>query len=248
MIELGKKQKLLVVKTVDFGIYLGEDRNAPQNERVLLPSKQVPEGTKAGDEIEVFIYKDSQDRLIATTREPMLQVGQTAVREGEECLVALYVDKSRRLCATMKVYHYLSTRTPYVPGDSVKGRVYEISGNFGVFVAVDDKYSALIPAREATGKYRPGAILDLRVTEVKEDGKMNVSDRQKAYIQINEDAESVFSVIEEFAGVLPFDDHASPEVIKREFGLSKNAFKRAVGHLMKEGKVEIRDKRIYIKK
>ena len=249
MIELGKKQKLLVVKTVDFGIYLGEDRNAPQNERVLLPSKQVPEGTKAGDEIEVFIYKDSQDRLIATTREPMLQVGQTAVlkvkqvtrigafldwglekdlllpyheqtnrvREGEECLVALYVDKSSRLCATMKVYHYLSTRTPYVPGDSVKGRVYEISGNFGVFVA-------------------------------KEDGKMNVTDRQKAYIQINEDAESVFSVIEEFAGVLPFDDHASPEVIKREFGLSKNAFKRAVGHLMKEGKVEIRDKRIYIKK
>ena len=95
----------------------------------------------------------------------------------------------------MKVYHYLSTRTPYVPGDLVKGRVYEISGNFGVFVAVDDKYSALIPAREATGKYRPGAILDLRVTEVKEDGKMNVSDRQKAYIQINEDAESVFSVI-----------------------------------------------------
>ena len=203
MIELGKKQKLLVVKTVDFGIYLGEDRNAPQNERVLLPSKQVPEGTKAGDEIEVFIYKDSQDRLIATTREPMLQVGQTAVlkvkqvtrigafldwglekdlllpyheqtnrvREGEECLVALYVDKRSRLCATMKVYHYLSTRTPYVPGDSVKGRVYEISGNFGVFVAVDDKYSALIPAREATGKYRPGAILDLRVTEVKEDGK-----------------------------------------------------------------------------
>ena len=265
---------------MDFGIYLGEDRNAPQNERVLLPSKQVPEGTKAGDELEVFIYKDSQDRLIATTREPMLQVGQTAVlkvkqvtrigafldwglekdlllpyheqtnrvREGEECLVALYVDKSSRLCATMKVYHYLSTRTPYGPGDMVKGRVYEISGNFGVFVAIDDKYSALIPAREATGKYRPGTVLDLRVTEVKEDGKMNVSDRQKAYIQINEDAESVLSVIEEFAGVLPFDDHASPEVIKREFGLSKNAFKRAVGHLMKEGKVEIRDKRIYIKK
>ena len=74
---------------------------------------------------------------------------------------------------------------------------------------------------------------------------MNVSDRQKAYIQINEDAESVFSVIEEFAGVLPFDDHASPEVIKREFGLSKNAFKRAVGHLMKEKQVVIRDGKIW---
>lgn len=279
MIEIGKKQKLTVVKTVDFGVYLGEDRNAEQNERVLLPGKQVPEGTKEGDQLEVFIYKDSRDRLIATTKEPRLQVGQTAVlkvlqvtrigafldwglekdlllpyheqtsrvREGQDCLVALYVDKSNRLCATMKVYHYLSTRTPYVAGDSVKGRVYEISDRFGVFVAVDDKYSALIPAREANGKYRPGEVLELRVSEVKEDGKMNVTDRQKAYIQINEDAKSVLSVIEEFAGVLPFDDKASPEVIKREFGLSKNAFKRAIGHLLKEGEIEIRDRRIYKK-
>ena len=279
MIEIGKKQKLTVVKTVDFGVYLGEDRNAEQNERVLLPGKQVPEGTKEGDQLEVFIYKDSRDRLIATTKEPRLQVGQIAVlkvlqvtkigafldwglekdlllpyheqtsrvRENQDCLVALYVDKSNRLCATMKVYHYLSTRTPYVAGDSVRGRVYEISDRFGVFVAVDDKYSALIPAREANGKYHPGEVLELRVSEVKEDGKMNVTDRQKAYIQINEDAESVLSVIEEFAGVLPFDDKASPEVIKREFGLSKNAFKRAVGHLLKEGKIEIRDKRIYKK-
>ena len=279
MIEIGKKQKLIVANTVDFGVYLAEYKNAGQEDRVLLPVKQVQEGTREGDTLDVFIYKDSTDRLIATTREPLLQVGQTAVlkvlqvtkigafldwglekdlllpyheqtsrvREGQECLVALYVDKSSRLCATMKVYHYLSTRTPYVTGDSVKGRVYEISDRFGVFVAVDDKYSALIPAREASGKYRPGEVLDLRVSEVKEDGKMNVTDRQKAYIQINEDAESVLSIIEEFAGVLPFDDKASPEVIKREFGLSKNAFKRAVGHLLKEGKIEIKDKRIYKK-
>ena len=156
MIELGKKQKLTVVKSVDFGVYLAEDMHADAKNRVLLPSKQVPEGTKEGDSIEVFIYKDSQDRLIATTKEPKLQVGQTAVlkvsqvtrigafldwglekdlllpyheqtlkvREGEDVLVALYIDKSSRLCATMKVYHYLSTRTPYVVGDMVKGRVY----------------------------------------------------------------------------------------------------------------------------
>ena len=84
-------------------------------------------------------------------------------------------------------------------------------------------------------------------SKVKEDGKMNVSDRQKAYLQLNEDAEMVLGVIDEFAGVLPFDDKVSPEVIKREFGLSKNAFKRAVGHLLKEGKIEIREKRIYRK-
>ena len=277
MIELGKKQTLTVVKTVEFGIYLAENRDADAKNRVLLPAKQVPQGTKEGDRLEVFIYKDSQDRLIATTREPVITVGHTAllkvrqvtkigafldwglekdlllpyheqtvrVREGQECLVALYVDKSSRLCATMKVYPYLLKKSPYQTGDQVRGRVYQISDNFGVFAAVDDKFSALIPAREAAGKYRPGTVLDLRVSEVKEDGKLNVSDRQKAYIQINEDAENVLQVIEEFAGVLPFDDKASPEVIKREFGLSKNAFKRAVGHLLKEGKMEIRDRRIY---
>lgn len=277
MILLGRKQTLTVVKKVEFGIYLAEDKNTEAKDRVLLPAKQVPEGTKEGDTLEVFIYKDSSDRLIATTREPKLQVGEVGVlpvqqvtrigafldwglekdlllpyheqtlrvREGENCLVALYVDKSSRLCATMKVYHYLSKRTPYIVGDQVKGRVYEISDRFGVFVAVDDKYSALIPAREAKGKYRPGQILDLRVTEVKEDGKMNVSDRQKAYLQIDEDAKMVMGVIDEFAGVLPFDDKVSPEVIKREFGLSKNAFKRAVGHLLKEGKIQIKEKRIY---
>ena len=84
------------------------------------------------------------------------------------------------------------------------------------------------------------------MTRVKEDGKIDVSDRQEAYLQINEDAESVLSIIEEFAGVLPFDDKASPEVIRREFGLSKNAFKRAIGHLLKEGKIQIKDRRIYL--
>lgn len=279
MLMLGRKQVLTVVKTVDFGIYLAEKEDAEAKERVLLPAKQVPEGIRAGDSMEVFVYKDSKDRMIATTREPRLSVGETGVlkviqvtkigafldwglekdlllpyheqtarvHEGQECLVALYVDKSSRLCATMKVYPYLSTRTPYVAGDQVKGRVYEISERFGVFIAVDDKYSALIPAREAAGKYRPGTILDLRVTEVKEDGKMNVSDKKKAYQQMKEDGDMVMDVLEEFAGILPFDDKASPEVIKREFGLSKNAFKRAVGGLLKEGKIEIKNGHIYTK-
>lgn len=279
MLLLGRKQVLKVVKVVDFGVYLAEEDNSDPKEQVLLPAKQVPPGTKTGSSIQVFLYKDSQDRLIATTREPRLQVGETAVlkvlqvtkigafldwglekdlllpyheqtirvREGDDCLVALYIDKSNRLCATMKVYRYLSTRPPYALGDQVKGRVYEVSDRFGVFVAVEDKYSALIPQREATGKFRPGMILDLRITEIKEDGKMNVTNRQKAYLQINEDAEMVMDIIQEFAGVLPFDDKASPEIIKREFGLSKNAFKRAIGHLLKEQKIEIKQGHIYAK-
>ena len=74
MIELGKKQKLSIVKKVEFGAYLGTEE-----EKVLLPIKQLPEEAQIGDEIEVFIYKDSKDRLIATTREPKITLGELAV-------------------------------------------------------------------------------------------------------------------------------------------------------------------------
>ncbi|MCI6429300.1 MAG: S1-like domain-containing RNA-binding protein [Oliverpabstia sp.] len=277
MIELGKRQVLKVVKKVDFGVYLGEEMTAREHERVLLPGRQVPEGTEPGDTLEVFIYRDSSDRLIATTRVPIIQLHETAlltvadvgkigafldwglekdlllpfkeqtahVKKGQEVLAALYIDKSSRLCATMKVYPYLQQNSPYIVGDEVKGRVYELSDNFGVFVAVDDKYSGLIPKKEAQGVYQPGEIISCRVTSVREDGKLNLSPRKKAYQQMEEDAALVLKVLDEFAGVLPFDDRVSPEIIKREFGLSKAAFKRAVGHLMKEKKIEIREKRIF---
>ena len=280
MIELGKKQTLTIAKTVDFGVYLGEERTAGEQERVLLPIKQVPEGAKEGDQLEVFIYKDSMDRPIATTREPLVTVGNLAylkvlevgkigafldwglekdlllpfkeqtkkLHAGEEVLIALYVDKSNRLCATMKVYHYLKTNSPYVVGDMVEGYVYEISERFGVFVAVDKQYSALIPRREAQGDYKVGQTLSLRVAEVKEDGKQTVSAKQKAYLQLKEDAEAILETIrDEFDGVLPFDDKADPELIQREFGLSKGAFKRAVGHLYKTRIIELKDGRIYVK-
>lgn len=277
MMELGKKQTLQVVKKVEFGVYLAEDARAKEQERVLLPGKQVPEGTNVGDQLEVFLYKDSSDRLIATTRIPALELHETAlltvadvgkigaflawglekdlllpfreqtsrVQKGQQVLVALYIDKSSRLCATMKIYPYLKQKSPYVLGDEVEGRIYELSDNFGVFVAVDDQYSGLIPKKEAQGNYRPGEVITCRVTSVREDGKLNLSPRKKAYQQMEEDAVLVMKVLDEFAGVLPFDDRVSPEIIKREFGLSKAAFKRAVGHLLKEKKIEIRDKRIF---
>ena len=269
MLEVGKKQKLHIVKKQDFGVYLAEQADAPREERVLLPAAQVPDGAGIGDALTVFLYRDSEDRLIATTREPKLCLGEIAllqvrdvtkigafldwglekdlflpyreqtrkVKAGEYVLAALYVDKSERLCATMKLYPYLSTRAPYTIGDEVSGRVYETSRNFGVFVAIDDKYSGLIPHREAQASFTPGEVLSLRVTDIREDGKMTVSARKKAYQQIGDDAEQILEVMRERGGVLPFDDKASPEQIAEVFGLSKAAFKRAVGHLLKERQI-----------
>ena len=276
MIEVGKKQILTIVKKVEFGVYLA-DKTADAEEKVLLPAKQVPSDAQVNDNLTVFVYRDSKDRLIATTKEPMLEVGQFAllkvsqvgkfgafldwglekdlllpfkeqtmpVQAGDECLVALYVDKSNRLCATMKVYHYLRTDSPYQKDDKVEGIVYEISPNFGVFVAVDNCYSALIPKSEPAEGIRVGDRICARITEVKGDGKLSLSIREKAYIQMNADAEKLLSLIEKSGGELPFSDKADPELIREKTGMSKNEFKRAAGNLYKQRLIVIEKDRIY---
>lgn len=273
MFQLGRKQELVVVKTVDFGVYLGEDQNAGMDERVLLPKKQVPENCNIGDKIEVFLYKDSRDRLIATVNIPKLMVGEVGflkvsqvtkigafldwglekdillpykeqtrkVREGEEVLAALYIDKSSRLAATMNVYEYLRKDSEYKKDDIVTGMIYQTSDNFGVFVAVDNIYSALIPKKEVVGELRIGDTVQARVTGVKPDGKLDLSVREKAYLQIEKDAVKILQIIDSFDGALPFTDRANPEVIKRETQMSKNEFKRAIGNLLKNGKIEIKE-------
>ena len=273
--KLGEYQELIVVKKKDFGIYLAEN---PQDEvRVLLPAKQVPAETKIGDKLKVFLYKDSSDRLIATTNEPKLAIGELAVltvkeigkigafldwglekdlflpfkemtqkvQSGDEVLVTLYIDKSQRLCASMKgIYNLLSKESPYQKDDTVTGRVYEFSDNFGTFVAVDDRYSARIPKFEDHSFLKVGDVIEAKVVSVKPDGKLDLTIREKAYIQMDSDAEKILELLESYAGVLPFSEKASPEVIKRETGLSKNAFKRAIGHLYKERKVDLSDGKI----
>ncbi len=119
--------------------------------------------------------------------------------------------------------------------DHVEGIIYETSDNFGVFVAVDNCYSALIPKREAFGRLKVGDRVSARVLKVREDGKLDLSVREKAFLQMDADAAMIMKRMEEYGGKLPFNDKADPEVIKQEFGLSKNAFKRAVGRLLKEG-------------
>ena len=277
MIELGKRQDLMIIKKVEFGVYLAEEGNTEKSqERVLLPKREVPEEAQPGDVLSVFIYRDSEDRLIATTRETSLEVGGTAVlkvkeigkigaflewelekdlllpfREqtaavepGQEYLVALYEDKSRRLCTTMKVYHYLRMDSPYKKDDKVEGIVYEISDNFGVFIAVDNCFSGLIPAREPVENVKVGDRITARVAMVLEDGKLTLSMKEKAYIQTGMDAAKIMDMLDERGGSFPFTDKASPELIRRETGMSKNEFKRAIGNLYKQRLIVIEEDRI----
>lgn len=273
--NLGKRVTLMIVKQVEFGVYLGNSQ-----EKVLLPKREVPKGVEPGDPVDVFLYKDSSDRLIATTREPKIKLGELKalhvadagkigaflewglpkdlllpfkeqtmkVKKGDEVLVSLYIDKSDRLCATMKIYELLRQDPPYQKDDHVDGIIYDTSENYGLFVAVDDCYSALIPKREAFGDLKAGDRVHARVLRVREDGKMDLAVREKAFVQMEADAQMLLKKMQENDGRLPFTDKTDPEQIKKELGLSKNAFKRAVGRLLKEGKIEICENFIEIRK
>lgn len=273
--ELGKIQKMKVVKLAEFGVYLGTN----DTEKVLLPKKQVPEGTTIGSELSVFVYRDSEDRLICTTTIPKITLGEVAVltvtdvtrigafldwglekdlflsfkemttrvERGKDYAVALYIDKSNRLAATMKVYPYLKLAGDYEVDDEVTGIVYEIHPDFGAYVAIDNEYQGMIQKKEVRGNMKVGDVVNARVTTVRDDGKLNLSPNKKAYMQMDEDSEKIIEVIKEYDGVLPYNDKASPDIIERDFHMSKAAFKRAVGRLYKNRRIEITDKSIRLK-
>lgn len=275
--ELGKMQTLVILRKTPIGVYLnGLDVEGALEDDVLLPQSQVPEGAQVGDGIQVFLYRDSKDRMIATVREPKIQLGQIRklkvveatnigafldwglekdlllpfkeqlgkVKAGDWCLVALYVDKSERLCATMKIHNILESQSPYKEGDEVKGIVYDNKKDMGVFIAVDEKYHAMIPLNEIFALHDLGDRVEGRVVKVRPDGKLNLSLRKQAHDEIDGDAELVYGKLGKAGGFLPYHDKSQASAVKAEFGMSKSAFKRAIGRLLKQGKITLTEEGI----
>ena len=274
--RLGYTQTLVAVKKTDFGLFLTDidkkdDKTRDLGDEVLLPKNQVTEDMRVGSEIEVFLYKDSEDRMIATRLVPYIKIGEIKklkvkevnkigafldwglpkdlllpfkeqiyeIKPGDEILVTVYIDLSDRLCATMDLYSRLSLLPPYQKDDMVKGTVYQVHEQFGAYVAVDNKYSALVPKKERHCELKPGDEIEARVLEVKEDGKLDLSLRQKAYVQMDADSALILDKLKQAGRSLPYHDKSSAEEIKEEFNLSKAAFKRAIGRLYKERAIVI---------
>ena len=173
------------------------------------------------------------------------------VKEGDEVLVTMYADKSDRLCAMMDVYKVLENESGHRKDDTVVGTVYLISKNFGAFVAVDDRYSALIPKREMFGNAQKlvcGQQVTARVSRVLKDGRLELSVRDKGYMQRNEDADRILDMLHDAGGKLDFYDRSDPEIIRERTGMSKNEFKRAVGKLLKDELIDIEDGCIVLSK
>ena len=160
--------------------------------------------------------------------------------KGRKVLVQVYLDTmSDQLCATMKIFNHLKDGTHLKVGEHVKGTVYEIKPEMGAFFAVDDAYHGLIPKHELYKEIKEGAKLEARITRVREDGKVNLSIREKSAVQVNDDVDLLLKVLNDAGGILYLNDESEPEDIKRKLNLSKRAFKRAVGRLLKDGKIQI---------
>lgn len=275
MIEIGKMQNLQVTRKTGIGAYLNYKNTRDRND-ILLPKIEVSKEVEIGDEIEVFVYKDSEDKTIATVRKPKLTIGELGflkvvettnfgafldwglpkdlllplkeqvgkIRKGDSCLVGLFINNSNKVCATMRIYNLLSTGSPYKENERVQGTVYSINKDIGIFVAVDNKYHGLIHKNELYGDYTVGDKITVRVKKVREDGKLELSLREKAYNEIESDAQKILDRLKLRGGTLPINDNSSPDYIKAELNISKRAFKRAVGRLLKEGAIKITEEGI----
>lgn len=268
MIQIGAKQELEIIKEEDFGVYL--DSIKPTGEPILLPKKQVPEGASIASVLEVFVYRDSEDRLIATVNTPLVTLGQVAklevvsttrigafldwglekdlflpfseqrgtIKEGKSYLVGLYVDKSDRLCASMNIYDKLSTEHEFKADDMVTGTIYSISDEKGAFLAVENAFHGMIRKVDFIEPHKVGDTIETRVVKVQDDGKLVLSLKKKAHEAIEDDAQLILDKIDENDGLLYLHDKSDPDVIRGYLHISKKAFKRAVGNLLKQGLIE----------
>lgn len=271
MIKLGEMQELTVAQKKDFGVYLKSSDNEKSEDKVLLPIKQVPADIEIGDKINVFIYRDSDDKIIATVKRPKLVMGEIAylkvvqitrigafmnwglekdlflpfkeqigeIKLNGEYLVGLYIDKSDRLCATMNLFKVLRTDSPYKVNDNVKGTVFSLKRGLGATVAVDGKYLGLIHEGEILKPLRPGDVVEVRVSHIKEDGKLDLSLKDAPKLQIDKDGEKILSILIKHKGFLSINDDTDPETINKVLGLSKSSFKKAAGRLMKRKVIEM---------
>lgn len=263
--KIGIRQNLVAVRATVNGLYFADkDKN-----EVLLPKNEVESNMEIGDVCELFIYKDSEDRLIATKKEPFIHLGELKrlrviqvtkigafldwglskdlflpfkeqtelVVKNASYLVGLYVDKSGRLCATMRVYKYLENKKDYKLGQEISGTVYKVNKDTGALIALEDKFFGFIPKQEMVGRIEVGDNLSVRIVYKRADGKFNVSMRKPINEKMDDDAKKLLRLMREFDGELIVTEKDTPEKIQRICGMSKSEFKRAVGRLLKDKKI-----------
>ncbi|PSL14973.1 GntR family transcriptional regulator [Marinobacterium halophilum] len=275
MAETGQFNKLKVIREVEFGVYLEGGRDGG----ILLPKSEVPEGTRLGDSLQVFVYLDSNDMPIATTRRPRAQVGQFAslkvvdvnqigafldwglpkdlflpfneqlkpLTVGDYVTVFLYLDNTDRIAATAKLEKHLESGEDYPQGQLIELLVVRPT-DIGYQVIIDNRAMGLLHTQDIhrpvrSGQRMPGFIKQVR----EEDGKVDVMLEKPGYARIDPLAQQVLKYLETRNGFCPLGDKSDPAAISETFGVSKKAYKMAIGQLMKAGRISQDERGIHLK-
>ena len=263
MLQLGKRNDMVVARKVDFGVYLdGGDIGD-----VLLPKRYVPEGCEVGDTVNVFLYLDNDERLVATTKKSLVEVNHFAFLEvkwinehgafldwglmkdlfcpfreqkmkmqvGRKYVVYAYIDAvTYRIVASAKVEKFLSDEEPpYSNGDEVEILVQQKT-DLGFKAIIDDKFGGMIFDNDVFKEIRTGDRMKAYIKQIRSDGKIDLSLQPSGRENVVGFAGRLLrTLIETESGFLPYHDKTSPDEIYAAFGVSKKTFKKAVGDLYK---------------
>lgn len=278
MAAIGRFNSLQVVKHTEIGLFLDGGAHG----EILLPKRYIPkdEPAEPGEWLNVFIYLDSEDRIIATTLKPKVQVGGFAslkvvevsrvglfldwglpkdlllphseekrpLQVGDYCVVYCYIDeRTRRITATARLDRYLDdTAAHYQAGQEVDLLVVERT-DLGFKAIIDGRHWGLIHKNELFKFVRSGMREKGYIKEVRADGKISLSLQPVGQAARDDLGERILAALREAGGSLALSDKSPPEVISREFGVSKGNFKKAIGGLFKQGLITILDDRIELR-
>ncbi|MDD2960937.1 MAG: S1-like domain-containing RNA-binding protein [Muribaculaceae bacterium] len=276
MVEIGKYNKLPILKFVDFGAYL----DAGNGIEILLPLRYVDDNMSIGDEVDVFIYNDSEDRLVAVTDTPIGVVGEFAflkvsqvnsigafldwglpkdllvpfreqkvrMEKGRYYLVYIYLDdNTKRIVASAKLDKFLdNTIAKYEIGETVDIIINKRT-DLGYKVIINNLHWGMIYHNEIFTDINIGEHHTAHVKSVRDDGKIDLVLGAKCKERTNSLSDSLLEYMCERDNFMPFNDSSSPEDIRNTFNCSKKDFKKAIGHLLKKDKIAITDNGTIIK-
>lgn len=273
MVQIGKFNKLKVLKLVDFGFYLdgGEDGE------ILLPRKLAPDSLALGDELDVFICYDSEDRLMATTETPQAQVGEFAyltvvaatpvgaflawgltkdlflpfseqmynIRPGDRVVVYVYLDNTDRIASTMRVEKYLDKEHDYEIGQPVELMIYNRT-DLGFKAIINGRNSGMLYHNEVFQPLKLGQKLPGFIRNIRsEDGKIDLALQKTGHQGAEDVGPKIMALLEKSNGFLALNEKTPPEKIYDLFGVSKKKYKIALGGLYKQRMITIKDDGIY---
>lgn len=270
MIAIGQYNLLEVARSTPHGLFL-EDK---EGDSVLLPGKFIPEGVAVGDMLEVYVYKDNDDRPIATTQEPAFTLYECAflkvsdinahgafvnygvdkellvpfreqkepMQLGKSYLVYLYLDgQTDRLTGSTKIAQFLDDEPEDLEeGEEVLITVWKIS-ELGINVIVNNQYKGLLYHNEVFKPLKIGERLTAYVSQVRSDGKLDIRLEKDGYSKVEPNAQKILDLLKRRAGFILLTDKSSPEQIKQQLGMSKKTFKKAVGSLYKQKRIQLED-------